>query len=345
MPIRKLLIFISIAMLAVPWTASAASVTHEEASFGGIITVTGTINGSDLASFRDAARQYPNALVILDSSGGLLMPALEIGKIISAAGFLTAVPEGASCASSCALIWLAGNRRFLDRRGRVGFHASYLNHSGRVEESGVANALIGGYLARLGFSEKAIIFATSAPPDQIVWLSEANNTHADIEFDSLDSPSQASNRAGITSPQNLNDGVAQDRLNPWNVNILPLHLPASLSSGGSRWVQYRPGLFYDANSIEFVRDINMQYAGRKFWSLLVAPLDLPDNFPKGLSYSLVQYFVYCPDRSVATQKWIDHFSDGRRKRKEKYETGGRSAPAEPGSTRQVLVNNVCAFER
>jgi hypothetical protein len=72
------------------------------------------------------------------------------------------------CSSTCALIWLAGNPRFVLANAGIGFHAAHDSNG----TSGVGNAVIGAYLRDLGMSLAVIVFATSAPPDSVTWLTE-----------------------------------------------------------------------------------------------------------------------------------------------------------------------------
>lgn len=180
-------------LFAATHTASAAEISHRTIvdDIEGIVLV-GDITASDAAEFRALSLRYKKAVVILSSNGGALMPAIEIGKIIKLAGFVTFVPNDAVCASSCALIWVAGTTRLLGPKGRVGFHASYRTNNGKPEESGVANALVGNYLTLLNLSERAVIFATRASPDRISWLTKANKATAGIEFEELDITAEAS---------------------------------------------------------------------------------------------------------------------------------------------------------
>ena len=120
---------------------------------------------------------------MLESDGGALVPALEIGKMIRLTGYSTLVIRDASCTSSCALIWLAGSRRLKSPGGHVGFHASYLDKNGSKHETGVGNAMVGHYLSLLNLPQKAVVFATVAGPNEINWLTGANRTEAGIEFE------------------------------------------------------------------------------------------------------------------------------------------------------------------
>lgn len=147
------------------------------------LLLTGTIEHGDGARFRAEASKYDKADVLLESDGGALSDALEIGEAIRLKGYATAVLNGSDCNSSCALIWLAGTPRKLSKSGRVGFHAAYTDHSGSAQESGVANAMVGRYLTLLNLPENAVIFATSAPPSKLAWLTTGNYAQSGINLD------------------------------------------------------------------------------------------------------------------------------------------------------------------
>lgn len=135
-----------------------------------VISVSGELQINDLQTFEQFAKNLPKAVVAFDSSGGQLVAGLEIGESIRAHGYATAVVDGASCTSACALAWLAGQPRYQAATGRVGFHAAYVMDKGVATERGAANAMIGAYLTRLGFGYSAVTLLTSAPPDEITWL-------------------------------------------------------------------------------------------------------------------------------------------------------------------------------
>jgi hypothetical protein len=134
------------------------------------IVISGTIEKDDDVKFKNIVSGVSNAIVILDSPGGSLMPGMEIGRYVRTNGFVTAVPDKTLCASSCALIWVAGVKRFAEKNSFIGFHAAYIYKNGVPVESGVANALVGSYLTRLGLSDSTIIFITNAPPEGIARL-------------------------------------------------------------------------------------------------------------------------------------------------------------------------------
>jgi hypothetical protein len=92
------------------------------------------------------------------------------------------VAPGTVCASACAIAWLGGARRHLDPSSSVGFHAAYIDENGRQIESGVANALVGSYANRLGLTDNAIIFITSAGPREMNWVQTGSNNANGIAF-------------------------------------------------------------------------------------------------------------------------------------------------------------------
>jgi len=133
----------------------------------------------------------------------MIAPALDIGRTIKVRGYDTAVYKTDSCASACALIWMAGSKRIVFEGGRVGFHASYLDSNGMKLETGLGNALVGHYLSQLGFSERAVVFATLAPPEKILWLDENTASASGIEFTTIPAEregSSATNESQTSAP-------------------------------------------------------------------------------------------------------------------------------------------------
>ena len=106
-------------------------------------------------------------------------------------GLRTVVAPRGICASACGLVWLAGTPRVVEQDAHVGLHAAYLRRNGVSVETGAANALIGAYLGRLGFEDRAIVYLTSAPPDDMTWILPADRERYGIAFDTAASPALA----------------------------------------------------------------------------------------------------------------------------------------------------------
>lgn len=156
-----------------------------------LILIEGEIQKGDDKVFKNVAFSIERAIVVLDSPGGQVIPAIEIGKSIRLKGYATAVTD-TTCTSACAIIWLAGETRFLSKKSRVGFHAAYVEDSdGKKLPAGVGNALVGSYLNSLGLSEKIVTFVTVAGPDSIRWLNKSRADSLGLNVSILDNKKQA----------------------------------------------------------------------------------------------------------------------------------------------------------
>ena len=179
----KLLFCLGAAGFALMATPAHAAIQHAPLA-GGFegVYVTGEILEPDQAAFEEVAARYPKVVVYLDSPGGSLLPAIEIGKLVRAKHYSTVVLDEGTCNSACALIWVAGAPRYLEGAAHLGFHASYNEEGGALVETGVGNAIVGHYLSQLNLSERAVVFATSASPYEINNLTTENTADAEIDF-------------------------------------------------------------------------------------------------------------------------------------------------------------------
>ena len=135
------------------------------------ISIGGRIEAGDEKTFHELASLKPNALVVLTSLGGLVAPALTIGLEIRTRGMQTLVPAGASCASACSLIWLAGTRRLLGAKAQVGFHAISIARDGKLRtETHAFDPRLMHYLLALGYAGDATATIVNTPSAGIRWL-------------------------------------------------------------------------------------------------------------------------------------------------------------------------------
>lgn len=130
-----------------------------------VIGINGNIEEADADRFQELASTRNNVVVMLRSGGGKMAPAIRIGEMIKAKGYTTIVKD--YCASACALIWLAGSKRFMTASAHIGLHQAY-NITGQAD--GTGNAILGSYLTRLGLDYSAIAYATQAGPADFKWL-------------------------------------------------------------------------------------------------------------------------------------------------------------------------------
>lgn len=164
------------------------------------VVVIGAITQGDAAKLRTMAPADKRVIVMLESEGGNLPEALAMGEYIRSKHFATMVINDSGCNSACALIWLAGAPRSLSRSAQVGFHAAYtMGDGGDARENGAANALVGRYLTLLNLPESAVLFATTAPPDELNYLTAFNyeavgiNTNVVHDIDTEPQAKAASN--------------------------------------------------------------------------------------------------------------------------------------------------------
>jgi SPOR domain len=173
--------YMLLALLAMTTTAHAASIVVLPLGQNkpSLVVITGTIDLADKDEFLRKIAPLQSAIVSFSSDGGSLLAGLQIGETIRLKNFSTLVPDQARCASSCALAWLGGTRRFMGSRAQVGFHAAYDGQTHEVTSSG--NALVGAYLNKIGLPYSAVIYITSAAPDSISWLSKSDAEKLGIE--------------------------------------------------------------------------------------------------------------------------------------------------------------------
>ena len=178
-----------------------------------IIVIDGTIEEGDDKAFRKVALELEGAIVLFNSPGGNLVSGINIGKAIRLQEFWTAVGDYGVCASACGLAWLGGATRLADPKARIGFHAAYVEKNGEANESGAANALVGAYLNQLNMSQSAIVYLTSAPPDDMQWLPIREARSYGIDLQIVEQDAQTSS-PGSSSPSSSGD---MRRLNGFDI--------------------------------------------------------------------------------------------------------------------------------
>jgi hypothetical protein len=167
-------VYLLVGMLLALTGARAADIdVHRLDNGSALIVITGDFELGDVDTFRSKAEALSatNVTVAFRSEGGRLVAGLRIGALIREKKYTTVVPDGATCASTCALAWLGGKRRLLGQDARVGFHAAYVVKSSGPTESGPGNAVLGAYLNQLGLPEKAVLYITQTSPSFIQWMS------------------------------------------------------------------------------------------------------------------------------------------------------------------------------
>lgn len=201
---RLMVVLFSLLVAFVPGTYAATIESSRIADGHTTILISGEIFRGDDERFATVAGTAPDeTIVVMDSPGGNLVTGLRIGSAIRMRAWKTAVPDAAMCASACGLMWLGGVQRMVGQRARVGFHAaSIVGSDGVRREVGSGNALVGSYLGRLGLTDDAVIYLTSASPEGAAWLTETMAKQVGIraEFASLVQPRQVALVAPLRTP-------------------------------------------------------------------------------------------------------------------------------------------------
>ncbi|HVY57091.1 MAG TPA: hypothetical protein VHA77_04510, partial [Xanthobacteraceae bacterium] len=181
------------------------------ASGESLVVVHGDLELTDIDDFRIKVASLPKATVAFESDGGSLIAGIRIGSLIRQKSLVTVVPDGAQCASACAIAWLGGARRYVGADARVGFHAAYVYEQGHPAESGPGNAVLGAYLNQLGLPEEAIVYITQAAPNAMVWLNTRDAARHGIDVASLPGSTLAKHRDLDSKPPDLAPGGLEQR--------------------------------------------------------------------------------------------------------------------------------------
>ena len=188
-----------IAIILFAGGAKAASITVEPGkdSDVALVAVVGDLNLGDEDAFRIKTSGLRKALVTFASEGGSAIAGIKIGETIRLRGYSTVVLRGKRCASACAVAWLGGSPRMMEKGAAIGFHAAYDD----AGVSGPGNALVGAFLSEIGLSENAIYYITKAKPEGMTWLSLSDARAVGIDVE-LSSPQRAPNPA-LAGPREL----------------------------------------------------------------------------------------------------------------------------------------------
>lgn len=148
------------------------------------IVLTGEINEQTQAQFISAVNDPRvktlgfNPIVALNSPGGSVVQAIEIGRALRKANLLTAVFGNAECSSSCVLILAAGVDRIADY-GRVGIHrprfdelyfAALSPEAARTKYEEMSSA-VRQYLTQMGMADMLYLDMLKISSDDVKYLS------------------------------------------------------------------------------------------------------------------------------------------------------------------------------
>ncbi|MEH6521716.1 hypothetical protein [Sulfitobacter sp.] len=147
-------------------------------SGGAAILIEGEIADGDaprIIKQVEELREAPTR-VILNSPGGSVHDALELGRALRLAGFETEMREGDICYSACPYLLAAGVKRSIPEEAFVGVHQHYFGEStilpafAAVEDIQRGQGLVMRYLDQMGIDPLIMQHALITPPDEIYVL-------------------------------------------------------------------------------------------------------------------------------------------------------------------------------
>jgi len=156
---------------------------HEDGCY--FIYIMGDIERGDGKKFADLIASTGNKVntVLLDSPGGSFEDGMAIAKLVRERNFATSVRPDRECTSMCAIIWIAGNKRYYASKAKIGFHSMSwwpVDQQGNITKNGkgrtwnAGNALVGAFFSQLGLNDQAIMALTDADFSNMFWLNTKN---------------------------------------------------------------------------------------------------------------------------------------------------------------------------
>ncbi|MDG4898294.1 hypothetical protein P9272_32695 [Mesorhizobium sp. WSM4976] len=129
-----------------------------------------------LTGFSDAVVRSGARVIVFNSPGGSVGTAIQLGRMIRAAGLDTLQIRQLQCASACSLAFLGGVRRVAET-GSIGVHRSSFDiNSGMSADEAVAQIQAGtaqvmGYMTEMGVDPKLMQVALSYDRSDMRYLS------------------------------------------------------------------------------------------------------------------------------------------------------------------------------
>ena len=142
------------------------------------VTLRGAIAPGDGVRIVAELQRIAPAVVILDSPGGSVSDALEIGRVIRILEVTTQIPSGNVCLSACPYVFVGGLQRSVDPDGRLGVHQHSFGESTILPaflatqdiQSGQAEVL--AHLDDMGIDLRIMGPALATPANEIYILTQ-----------------------------------------------------------------------------------------------------------------------------------------------------------------------------
>lgn len=153
---------------------------QDAGEFGTVLLLNGAIESGDAGRFAAylASLDELDVPVALNSPGGVVAEALEIGRELRARDAGTVILPGMVCVSACPYILAGGTGRRVSNRGAVGMHQhyyetpAYLPAYWAVEDIQHGQGQVMEFLIEMGVEPSVMLHSLNTPPDEIYVLVE-----------------------------------------------------------------------------------------------------------------------------------------------------------------------------
>jgi hypothetical protein len=161
----------------IAWAAEVTLLSQEDGNARpAIVLIKGKIDQGDEVKFGTTIGTIQSATVFFEGPGGSLGAAISIGLTIRKRKFETAIADGATCVSACALAWLGGSPHRIGEYAHIGTSSSayriyYVDRRDQAER--YREALIG----RNAFVDPSVV---EADEFRTRWITECQKSLDDL---------------------------------------------------------------------------------------------------------------------------------------------------------------------
>lgn len=165
-----------------------ATIKHQRAPSGQhVILLAGEITASDPARIREAIKASKGATaitVVLDSSGGVLYPAMEIGRMLRKAQASTVAVR--MCASACHVIWASGVSRYVVAGSQLAIHYPFRELGNAKEPAFDAFSDLSNYYRQMGATAELALDIAASDPKRLKILDLNDAKRHGLAFATID---------------------------------------------------------------------------------------------------------------------------------------------------------------
>jgi ATP-dependent protease ClpP protease subunit len=190
------------------------------AKSGDFALLVGAMTSRTAVDFMRASRENPGLVVLgLDSPGGDVHAGLLLAEQVRALGIGTMVTTDGTCASACAYVFMAGDRRIMN--GRLGVHQFYGSETGQGDTQAVVSQIMESMNAS-GASPKVMEIMFRTKPDDMYFFSRQEVRAYGIESaGGSASPRQAAASEMASMIPRAANPVASDRIQASTAPVEP----------------------------------------------------------------------------------------------------------------------------